>query len=238
MIDTRPISRIKRISKIAVYESIDSTNRAGVILARKGISDFIIIALTQQKGKGRLGRQWLSGKGGAYFSLGVSTEKIEKPQLLTFVCAKAIMDMLTSMNIEPSFKWPNDVFIKGKKISGVLIELVNNIAVCGIGINVNNEIADENINAVSMKDIARDKVRIEDVISICAANIFNILDNMKTIEGFLQNSTMNGRLVSIQSLSGTVKGTVSGLSPDGAILIKTPNGIREFYEGDLSMEDL
>lgn len=238
MIDTRPISRIKSISKIAVYESIDSTNRAGVALVRRGISDFIIIALRQQRGRGRMGRQWLSGEGGAYFSLGVSTEKMERPQMLTFICAKAIMDMLISMNMEPCFKWPNDVFVNGRKISGVLIELVNNIAVCGIGINVNNEIAHENINAISMKEIKGEKIPLEDVISSCAGNIFSILDNMEVIDGFLQNSTMNGRPVSIKTLAGTVKGTVKGFNPDGAIILRTQNGIREFYEGDLSLEDL
>lgn len=236
MINVKAFNDIHQLSKIAVFEEIDSTNKTGISLAKAGMHDFLIISEEQTEGRGRFKRKWLSPRGGAYFSLGLNAYSIEKPQLLTFVCAKAVMDMLNGFDIEPEFKWPNDVLIKGLKISGILIELIEKTAICGIGINVNNSINACKSKAISMKLIRDREFLIENIIVRTVSRIYSILDDSNILMQFIDNNPMRGRSVTINTVSGMYKGTVEGLSGDGAIIINTDSGLMEFFEGDLSLE--
>jgi len=126
------------------YEETDSTN----IRAKEG--DFphgtVIFAESQTSGKGRKGRRWISEKGkGLYFSVvlrkNLSLENFTIMSLLFPVAVKEAVERHIKNRIH--LKWPNDLYINGKKFSGFLIETEiegNEITklIAGIGINVNN----------------------------------------------------------------------------------------------------
>jgi BirA family biotin operon repressor/biotin-[acetyl-CoA-carboxylase] ligase len=132
--------------EILFLDSIDSTNRRAREEARRGAPEgTTIIAESQSGGKGRLGRPWNSPAGvNAYFSLvmrpPLSPERVPPMTLMTGVsCARAIR-RLTGLDVR--LKWPNDIFIGGKKAGGILAESEGGnsprqFVILGIGINVN-----------------------------------------------------------------------------------------------------
>lgn len=126
------------------YKEVLSTNREALDLIEKGISnETIIITDKQTEGRGRTGKSWISPEGNLYASLIINQEAdVSKLTELTFVTALAvghtILSFINGLNLQ--YKWPNDVLIDGKKISGILLEKRSNSnwLIIGIGINVNH----------------------------------------------------------------------------------------------------
>lgn len=115
-----------------------------------------VLAAVQTQGKGRDGRAFLSQKGGMYLSL-VRRDFRPLAQCAAYMLAAplAVCDVLAEYGIEADIKWPNDVWVQGKKIAGVLVETewrdgLVSCAVVGIGLNVSNDIADVPCRATSM----------------------------------------------------------------------------------------
>lgn len=128
--------------KIKKYKKVSSTN----ILAKESKLEpwTVILAEEQTAGHGRKGTDWLSPKGGLYFSVVLPKTKIEDLQTLTvlaaFIVARTIKE---NFGLEALIKLPNDVLIGDKKVAGILTENVIGkdveLSVMGIGINTNIE---------------------------------------------------------------------------------------------------
>ncbi|WP_341808713.1 biotin--[acetyl-CoA-carboxylase] ligase [Wolbachia endosymbiont (group E) of Neria commutata] len=126
------------------YKEVSSTNEEALDLIDKGIStETVIIADKQTKGRGRTGKSWVSPEGNFYGSLIINqATDISTLTELTFIAALAVGNTLLSFindsNIQ--YKWPNDILIDNKKISGILLERKSNSnwLVIGIGININH----------------------------------------------------------------------------------------------------
>jgi BirA family biotin operon repressor/biotin-[acetyl-CoA-carboxylase] ligase len=125
------------------YKTLKSTNLKAKELAKKGADPWtIVIAEEQTGGYGRKKTAWSSPDGGLYFSTILPKSNIDDLQTLTilaaFICAKTIKE---NFNLEPFIKLPNDIWINGKKISGILTENVIGrdvkLSVMGIGLNTN-----------------------------------------------------------------------------------------------------
>ncbi|MEM0351133.1 MAG: biotin--[acetyl-CoA-carboxylase] ligase, partial [Archaeoglobaceae archaeon] len=128
------------IDEFYFFNSIDSTNER----AKFGKPFSIYFAKEQTKGKGRLGREWISRKGGLYFSITIPKYSVTK---LTLISALSVAEGIEGARI----KWPNDVTIFGKKFCGILGEIVDEKAIIGIGINVENDV--ELPNACNLKSL-------------------------------------------------------------------------------------
>ncbi|MGX9891880.1 biotin--[acetyl-CoA-carboxylase] ligase [Wolbachia endosymbiont of Protocalliphora sialia] len=126
------------------YKEVSSTNTEALDLINKGISnETVIIADKQTEGRGRTRKSWVSPEGNFYASLIINQETdVSKLTELTFVTAVAVGNTLLSFIADSNvqYKWPNDVLIDDKKISGILLERKSNShwLVIGIGINVNH----------------------------------------------------------------------------------------------------
>ena len=130
------------------YTEVDSTNNTAKLLAKDSVNGTTIISEIQNGGKGRLGRVWTSPKGGIWTSI------ILKPNIepiyankVTQVAAAALINTLQSINIEGKIKWPNDIYIQGKKFAGILTEMKCDMdrihyLVIGIGMNINLKVED------------------------------------------------------------------------------------------------
>jgi len=126
-------------------ETVDSTNE----YAKRNYLSFAphkitcITAEEQTAGHGRWQRKWISPKGGNIYATFYFQLPLQTPQLTTLahVMAFSLSQVLIEKGLHPKIKWPNDVLLNGKKVSGVLCETVfEKTAVCvflGIGINVN-----------------------------------------------------------------------------------------------------
>ncbi len=131
--------------EIYIFTEVTSTNDVAKELAIKGAREgTIVIAETQSRGRGRLGRKWVSPEGGMWFSIilrpKVDPEDALKLTLMTAaVVAKVISD---TFRLKAEVKWPNDIVINGKKVCGILTEArtkgdMVDFVVIGVGINAN-----------------------------------------------------------------------------------------------------
>src|SRR5258706_1416600 len=131
---------------IRVFEETTSTNDVIERLARDGVPEGVVVfAEAQSKGRGRLGRKWISPpRKGLWLSVLLRPGlRPDAATQLTVVAATALaLAIRQTTNLIPQIKWPNDILIRGKKVAGVLTELsaeldrINHI-VLGIGIDVN-----------------------------------------------------------------------------------------------------
>ena len=147
--------------KIIKLDAIDSTNS---FLKKKmnnqEINDFTIVySQNQFQGRGRTTKEWISEPNkNIAFSLFKRFKKSELRHLfhLNVIASISILELLKKYNVrDTSVKWPNDIMVKNKKISGILIENIikkNNLinSVIGIGINVNQEKFPDHICATSI----------------------------------------------------------------------------------------
>jgi len=102
----------------------------------------VIMAEEQIAGRGRRGRDWLSPKGGIYLSLILYPPVNLLPSLMMLASLAAVKAIEKACPLKPQIKWPNDIFLHGKKVGGILIESAIrgeevDYAIIGIGININ-----------------------------------------------------------------------------------------------------
>ncbi len=163
--------------KIYYFPELESTNIAAkekALHRAEGMSEgTLIIAERQSAGKGRLGRKWFSPAGGIWLSIilypQLSPSYISRITLMTAVATVKALENYTL--IKPKIKWPNDILINEKKISGILTEIsaeldIINWLVVGIGINVNIDHREfpEDIqeNTISLKEaLGKEVLRVK-----------------------------------------------------------------------------
>lgn len=133
------------ITEVRYFESIGSTNDAALEWAARGAPDGALVAANHQtNGRGRNQRKWITRAGQALAFSVVFKPLPENPAGIAFyspMCALAVSSMLEKFGLSPQIKWPNDVLLDRRKISGILVESswqgekVETV-VCGIGINI------------------------------------------------------------------------------------------------------
>lgn len=127
---------------ILKFNEVTSTNDVAfdLIKENKAWNHFIILANLQSKGKGRQDRIWQSPQGNLYFSLIVQSEMTNSISNYSFLTACVLGDVLLSYGIKVKYKWPNDIILNDKKLSGILLQLQNinrvNNLVIGVGVNL------------------------------------------------------------------------------------------------------
>ncbi len=251
---TLPLLNSSRyISDFLWYDSIGSTND---VLKEKGdgLNEIAICASEEQTGgKGRRGRNWVSGKHqGIYVSFlfkpSIATSDAFKITILAAVAQVRAIRAVTGLSAE--IKWPNDVLISGKKISGTLTELsadfdgIHHI-VCGIGINVNQTVSDFSDDlkqkATSIRAVLGAPV---DRLQLFAAFIDAMIDFYNQfkdagLSSFLKEYTdasacLNQR-VSIISEKNTISGIVVGFDENGMLLLDTGTEVKRIMAGEVSL---
>jgi BirA family biotin operon repressor/biotin-[acetyl-CoA-carboxylase] ligase len=123
------------------YDSVGSTSDEAMRLAREGAAHGTVVHADEQTaGRGRLARRWLSPPGNLYASIIL---RLDAPNSRSaevgFVASLAVADAIEAMlprGTHASLKWPNDVLVRGGKISGILLEQADDALILGIGVNV------------------------------------------------------------------------------------------------------
>ena len=135
--------------EIYCFRKVLSTNNIAKFLANHGSPEgTVIISEIQTKARGRSGTKWESPEGGIWMSI-ILRPNLEpaKASLITLAAGVAIAKTMRNRGIDAKIKWPNDVLIKGKKVSGVLTEAnitLNKLdyVIVGVGIDTNLNIED------------------------------------------------------------------------------------------------
>lgn len=238
------------------YPSVDSTNRVAKKLAYHGAADgAIVVAEEQTGGKGRLDRNFFSPRGkGIWFSVILRPNFLPKDaSKCTLMAAVAVAEAMARFNLKPEIKWPNDIMHDGRKLVGILTEMMGEIAkisymVIGVGINVNisRDEFPEDLRGIATsvsemnggKEIPRvhllravleefDKLYRE----ITASGFDKVLERWKK-----HNVTLGKTVRVISAGDGSFfTGKAIDLNHDGALVVETADGLQTVYSGDVSI---
>ena len=138
-------------NEIVVLDETESTNDVAWQAAERGVPEgFVVFAERQTKGRGQYGRRWESAPYlGLWFSilLRPALSLAESPKLTVLLAEAVAATIADETGCAPAIKWPNDIYISGRKVVGVLVEgrMATDgsyVAVAGIGININQTFED------------------------------------------------------------------------------------------------
>lgn len=237
---------------VIILDTVDSTNTYLKSLARQGTHEgTMVIAEEQTAGRGRLGRTWDSQKSkNLTFSLllkpTVNHEHFGVISLLVGVAVARALHSTTSLPVE--CKWPNDVLISGKKVCGILCEMVSNAnqslsIIVGIGINVNQtefpgEIR-ETASSLSLEaGMLFDRVNVlQKVLEEIEYWYIQFQENKsdEIIQEWKKHSTMIGSIISIRQNENIMTGIFTDVSNDGALMLECNGSMHRILAGDVSV---
>src|SRR5262249_14539510 len=223
--------------KIHYFAELDSTNRLAYKLAAEGaVEGEVVLAETQTRGKGRLGRSWFSPPGlNLYLSiiLRPNLSPSNAPQL-TLVSAVALAETVQPiLGARPAIKWPNDILAGGKKLAGILTESSVDserlhFVVVGIGVNLNmpadllpEEIRDRATSLLALTNQLVDRTAFAGELIQSLDRCYGELEQRgfphiaARWESFFE---LKGRKVKVEMGDRIVSGIAKGIDRDGALL--------------------
>lgn len=235
--------------KIFSYNEVGSTNDAAYKLASSGEEEgAVVIAEYQAKGRGRLGRRWVSPKGkGAYFSVILRPDILPREvPLVTLICALGVAKTVReSVDLQALIRWPNDILVKEKKLCGILTEMSAetdkvNFVIAGIGININTkkELLPEHATSLSAEK-NKDVPRLKFVKSLFKNldkyyKIFNRGKIDRIIEEYKELSSVLDRQVKINYHNHFISGQAVDIDKEGALILRKDSGFHErVFAGDI-----
>ena len=239
------------IKNICYYDKVESTNDKAYKLAEVGVDEgSIVIAETQTKGKGRMGRSWESPHGtGLYFSI-ILRPKVALTQLpsITLVASGAIVKVLRNIyNVDAGIKWPNDIFLGDGKLGGILTEIkaqqdMVEFVIIGIGLNVNTPEKDLPSCGTSLL-ACKDKLFNRKEVLKNILETFEVDYNDFIKAGFAVKlseikdlSIVLGEVVSVEIYDKVIKGKVLDIDETGALIIQTQdNKLTKVFSGDVTL---
>ncbi len=235
--------------RIVALDSIASTNDEAKTLAAAGAAPWTVVwGREQTKGRGRQGHDWASPVGNLYMSIilrpaGPATRIMQ----LGFATGLAVADGIAACAPAlpaVALKWPNDVLLEGRKLSGILLESASEAGgslawlVVGIGVNVASHPDRPGLVATSLH-AAGAAVEVETLLYAIVARQATWLDRWQR-EGFapvrqawLSRAANLGSDVVVRTPSGELRGRFVDLDGDGAMLLDTVEGRRVINSGDV-----
>ncbi|MEM6330126.1 MAG: biotin--[acetyl-CoA-carboxylase] ligase [Planctomycetota bacterium] len=258
------------VDRVTFLPTVDSTNTAAIARAACDaaaggpLGSELFLAGRQTAGRGRGGNAWWSAPGALAFSL-LSAPVELSPQRLPLISLAvgaglcvAVERLLpggqsprdaagSAPRPAPRLKWPNDVYLAGKKVAGVLIEAPPQRPtrlVIGVGMNVNNRVADAppdvRRRAVSLREAAAGSGPLDLTAALiaCACAIDDAVRRLQAGDARLagewqERSLLTGMRVRVErpGAEGPVEGVAESIAPDGALLVRTAAGVRPCYAG-------
>ncbi len=225
---------------------IDSTNLEAKRLIQTGNinAPLVITAKSQTYGKGRLNRHWVSEPGNLFVSIVMQTQEESGKSninntLLPFCTAIAIGNTLSKfINSKPLYKWPNDVLVQEKKISGVLIETINKYIIIGIGINITTyPTQNTKLPATCLNEHTSRDIPLTEILESLVLNLDSKIkcNNSDVINEWMQSAYGLGKKIFIQQGKKELSGIFSGIDVNGWLIFKNDKGRRNAVSfGDIS----
>lgn len=240
-------------TSIIRFESLGSTNTEAASWAMQGADEGLcIVADEQTAGRGRLERRWVSPKGaGLYCSIVLRPHIAQRSlPLITLMASLAVRDaLLATCTLNTDIKWPNDVLAEGRKLCGILAEViettVGRAVVVGIGINLSQESfpAELSESATSVEGVTGDKPdrdALLDALLGAVADHYGVLQGKggeaATVQRWCESSTFaEGKKVRIENGAERLEGITRGLELDGALRVETEDGkVHQVRAGDVT----
>lgn len=235
---------------LEIFENIPSTS--DYLTNKTSLKNInVCLAEYQSRGRGRLGRAWLSPFGqNIYCSFSyIFNKDMSEMSGLSLVIGILTVRALESLSPKLKFllKWPNDIYLNNQKMGGILINLIAEAhgsctAIMSMGLNINmkdRELAGVNQPWTSLEHALNEKLDRNMIIVRIIQSILKGMDvfQEKGIEPFLlewkQYDLLENKKVSINTGTEIVSGLAKGINPQGCLLLELPSGnLEKFSCGD------
>jgi BirA family biotin operon repressor/biotin-[acetyl-CoA-carboxylase] ligase len=239
---------------IHYFHTLDSTNSKAYQLALNGAEEGeVVIAEFQEKGSGRLGRQWFSPP---LFNLDLSVVlrpsiPPHRASLVTLMAAVAAAEVIQKLfGLLPLIKWPNDILLRDRKVAGLLNEIHSEMdrvhfVILGMGVNLN---MDERAFPKELRKLATSlKIETGGTVSRKAFlqlllqelerwySIFLREGSAIILRAWRDRAHIKGRRVKVTSFGETLAGVAIDVDSDGALIVETEDGKRKrVVAGDIA----
>ena len=225
---------------VEILPEIDSTNTELMRRAREGIHDpILLVAERQSAGRGRLGRSWIGAQGHALtFSVGLPYQ----PKNWSGLSLAVGLSLAQTLGNGIQLKWPNDLWRQQRKLGGILIEAASqggeSYVVIGVGLNIQAPPdADLRTPAAAIHDFWVDAT----APSVLGRITQPLLKALKQFEasGFAPLQQDFNQLDALRDLqicsSDGLEGLCEGVNAEGALLIRTPQGLQAINSSEVSV---
>ena len=238
------------IASLESHDSLPSTNDRAAELAKFADTELplLVIAEMQTAGRGRGGNRWWTGAGSLAFSvlfLPPAQENRSASPLLGLAAGLAVVAAVRPLlgDRQLGLHWPNDVMAAGKKLAGVLVEVLpDRKTIIGIGLNVNNSISAAPAELQSVATTLYDLTQTEHDRNSIAISLLNELKRFLDLVGASPEELaaaadavclQKGQPLHLRWGSRLHCGMCRGIDATGAILLETNEGLRAFASGVL-----
>ncbi|MEM9715779.1 MAG: biotin--[acetyl-CoA-carboxylase] ligase [Pseudomonadota bacterium] len=240
---------MSQTAELRFFDSVESTNDEARRLIGTVAHPVWCIGAEQTKGVGRRGRNWASPRGNLYASLLYPTdETAEDKSLRSFLAALALQSALALHKTEAriTLKWPNDVLVNGAKIAGILLESAPGHLIIGMGVNIMSappmsKVEPRAVRPAALSDLGFSLTPKQLITDLSAA--FDDWDLKFRQFGFdpirqawLTHAARLGETITARLATEEVTGVFDTVDRSGALVLKTPTGIRQITAADIFFE--
>ncbi|MFH1562103.1 MAG: biotin--[acetyl-CoA-carboxylase] ligase [Nitrospirota bacterium] len=240
--------------QIHTFDEVGSTQDIAHTLAScGGIEGTLVIAETQTHGMGTSGKSWVSPPDGLWFSLILTPTLIslnQAPGLTILIGHSVARAIREKTNLPVLIKWPNDLYLNGKKVAGILSEsscseVAVKYIVVGIGINVNVDSTLLPVGATSLKDeLGKELSRLELLTKILQAVEedylkFKVEHNLQLfLKEINELSLVVGKKVTVRLPDKLIQGKATSIDEQGNLMVELKDGETEIITaGEVSLRE-
>ena len=227
------IKSARAVPQLQLFESVDSTNLALERADRSALAEMTaFVAQSQSAGQGRLGRTWISEPGSSIsLSLLLRPKDQKRKGWLTLMMAASVRATVAKLvaRSEPLIKWPNDVLVQERKISGILAKALEQDVILGVGVNLKTQPAAPK-TAIALDELgcqeSFDDVLFE-LISQFRARYAKFQSDSNWAVSDLQNefrdhsATLGSRVIALLPGGSSIEGKALDIDSDGNLIIES-----------------
>jgi len=247
---TKKLLVLPEAYRLIELESVDGTNAEAKRVAASGVDltreSIVVWAKTQTAGRGRRGREWISPPGNLYCSL------LFDPQCgagdagqLGLVASLALQRVISGFSDHVQCKWPNDVLIKGRKVSGLLMETEASAAgdlawlILGVGVNIAHHPEDMPFPATSLYPEGSEGITVAEMLEGFVSEMDRLRSEWRKMgfgparAAWLDVAAGLDQEINVRLANETLSGIFAGLDAGGALILDGPEGTRTINSGDV-----
>lgn len=234
------------VQGLILADCVDSTNAKVKEMAQHGAAEGVtMIADTQTVGRGRRGRTFLSPEGGLYLSTLLRPAADTHPGIITCCAAVAAARAIESLcPLMIDLKWVNDLYVNDRKVAGILAEGVLtpegdlSAVVLGIGINLYGTLPAE-LDGIATTLEQQGATLSREAVAAAFLNewerVYTAPDYRDTMSEYAHRNLVIERPVTVVQGNQTYAAIATAITPEGHLLVSTPDGERELSSGEVSL---
>jgi BirA family biotin operon repressor/biotin-[acetyl-CoA-carboxylase] ligase len=227
------------------YDELDSTQDEAERLSRRlKVRGFVVFARRQISGRGRRGRAWVSGEGGLWLTVALRQDEMRcNPGIVTYAAAVGLHQSLERLGVKAEILWPNDIFVGGAKLCGILVESdsVGNrfgFVRVGVGLNVTNDVTsiDAPYPVTNLSACLGRNVDVMDVLEVVIRGLLDALMSLppeRVLQEYRKRSGTLGKRVQIISSGSVLEGVAEDVDEEGRLVLTSGKSKLVVESGEL-----